>query len=150
VWNSSGDAGQFYDCVVYNNTVYNSAEAAISFSTTSARKQFAFYNNIFVGADSLIRGERGVDVFEGNDWWVLRKGGEAVGGKGYFFKPDFKNPGNTRATDVKILAGYDKYRISAGSVLFRGGVDLRSLGIDAGARDFNGASAPLRGIGASF
>jgi hypothetical protein len=84
VWNSSGDAGQFYDCQVYNNTIYNTQQAAISYSTTSARKQFAFYNNIFVGADSLIRGDRGVDVFRGNDWWVLRGRGAAVGRKGYY------------------------------------------------------------------
>ena len=150
VWNSSGDAGQFYDCLVYNNTVYNSAEAAISFSTTSARKQFAFYNNIFVGADSLIRGDRGVDIFDGNDWWVLRKGGAAVGDKGYYFKPDFKDAGGTRVTDVKAMKGFGKYKVSVGSALFRGGVDLRSLGIDVGARDFNGGAAPRLGIGASF
>jgi hypothetical protein len=150
VWNSSGDAGQFYDCLVYNNTVYNSAEAAISFSTTSARKQFAFYNNIFVGADSLIRGDRGVDVFSGNDWWVLHGGGAAVGDKGYYEKPDFKDPGGTRVTDIKGLAGFGKYKVSAGSVLLRGGVDLRGLGIDAGVLDFNGGAAPRLGIGASF
>lgn len=164
VWNSSGDASQFYDCVVYNNTVYNSAEAAISFSTTSARKQFAFYNNVFVGADSLIRGDRGVDIFGGNDWWVLHGGARGdrgflatAGMKGYYGKPDFKDPGNSQITDVKKLAGYDKYRVSMGAagsagsaMLRRGGVDLRSLGIDAGPRDFNGGATPRLGIGASF
>ena len=41
--------------------------------------------NIFVGADSLIRGDRGSDVFEGNRWWVLRSGdgrGRAPGMRG--------------------------------------------------------------------
>jgi hypothetical protein len=117
VWNSSGDAGQFYDCLVYNNTVYNSKEAAISYSMTSARKGFVFRNNIFVGTDSLIRGDRGADVFERNDWWVLgtasgRSGKPGDQGlKGYFVRPDFKDPGGTMVTDVRQLAGYDKYKL---------------------------------------
>lgn len=143
VWNSSGDAGQFYDCRVYNNTIYNTKEAAISYSEKSARKQFAFYNNIFVGGDSLIKGDKGVDVFGGNDWWVLRaspaaslrrpKGGAGAGRgagiaspgmKGFFMDPGFRNPGHTRVTSVQALSAFDKYRISQHS--------------------------PLRGIGASF
>ena len=124
VWNSSGDAGQFYDCLVYNNTVYNSKEAAISYSDKSARKGFVFKDNILIGADSLIRGDKGVDVFMRNDWWVLRGKGTAVGMKGLYVKPDFKNPGNTQVTGVEALKGYDKYRV---------------LG-----------PAELRGIGASF
>jgi hypothetical protein len=72
VWNSSGDSNQFYDCRVYKNSVYNSKEAALSYSEKSARKGFFFYDNVFVGGDSLIRGEKGVDVFRGNQWKVLR------------------------------------------------------------------------------
>jgi hypothetical protein len=127
VWNSSGDAGQFYDCVVYNNTIYNTKEAAISYSEKSARKQFAFYNNIFVGADSLVRGDRGADVFDGNDWWLLRGRGAAIvspGMKGSFMDPGFRNPGHTRVTSVQALSAFDKYRLPAHS--------------------------PLRGIGAKF
>ncbi|HWK04724.1 MAG TPA: right-handed parallel beta-helix repeat-containing protein [Puia sp.] len=150
VWNSSGDAGQFYDCVVYNNTIYNTKEAAISFSEKSARKQFAFYNNIFVGRDSLIRGDRGADVFGGNDWWLLRGGaGDTVGG--LYLDPAFSNPGHTRVTAINDLPAFDKYRIPLHSPLREQGVDLHgSFGIDAGAKDFNGQKAPLRGIGASF
>jgi len=132
VWNSSGDADQFYDCVVNNNTIYNTKEAAISYSEKSARKQFAFYNNIFVGGDSLIKGDKGVDVFGGNDWWVLRGGTGAgrsagiasPGMKGLFMDPGFKDPGNTRVTAVQALSAFDKYRLPAHS--------------------------PLRGIGARF
>jgi hypothetical protein len=119
VWNSSGDASQFYDCLVYNNTVYNSAEAAISYSTTSARKQFVFYNNIFVGKDSLIRGDKGVDVFRRNDWWVLDSRGRAIGEKGLYIKPDFKDPGHTQVTTVGEMKGYDKYRI-VGQLVLKG------------------------------
>jgi Right handed beta helix region len=121
VWNSSNDAAQFYDCAVYNNTIYNSKQAAISYSTTSARKRFVFYNNIFVGKDSLIRGDKGVDVFKGNDWWVLHPGAGAaaasVGAKDLYMKPDFKNPGNTHVIDVRGLQGFDKYKLSGQSPL---------------------------------
>jgi Right handed beta helix region len=117
IWNSSNDSMQFYDCQVYNNTVYDTREAALSFSTTSARKGFVFRDNIFVGADSLIWGDRGSDVFVQNDWWVLHAA-SGVSGKpgdaglvGLFVKPEFKNPGGTTVTDVKGLVGYDKYRV---------------------------------------
>ena len=121
VWNSSGDAGQFYDCQVYNNTIYNTREAAVSYSEKSARKGFVFYNNIFVGGDSLIRGDRGVDVFRRNDWWVLRGNGKApmpvpMPGNMYI-KPSFADPGNTKVTSVRELSGYSKYRLAPASPL---------------------------------
>jgi hypothetical protein len=95
VWNSSGDSALFYDCLVYGNTVYNTREAALSYSTTSARRGFVWRDNTFVGADSLIRGDRGRDVFIGNDWWVLgapdgRSGHAGDRGlEGRFVKPAF-------------------------------------------------------------
>ena len=109
VWNSSGDSTQFYDCEVYNNTVYNTREAALSYSEKSARRGFRFYHNIFVGADSLIRGDKGADRMWENEWWVFR--GSAAG------KPAFKDPGNTRVTKVSVLKGYDKYALPRGSTL---------------------------------
>lgn len=129
VWNSSGDAGQFYDCAVYNNTVYNSREAALSYSDKSLRKGFVFYNNIFVGRDSLIRGDRGADVFRRNDWWVLRgedrgRADAAEGGRALYRDPAFRDPGNTEDTTVAALKKYSKYRFPEGS--------------------------PLRGLGANF
>jgi hypothetical protein len=127
VWNSSNDSTQFYDCQVYNNTVYNTKQAALSFSTTSARKGFVFRGNIFVGADSLIRGNRGVDVFDGNDWWVVGVPSgrsdkpEDKGLPGLFVRPEFKNPGETKVTNVRGLAGYDKYKVL-------GPAELKGLG----------------------
>lgn len=122
IWNSSGDAGQFYDCAVYNNTVYNSREAALSYSEKSLRKAFVFYNNIFVGRDSLIRGDRGADVFRRNDWWVLRgedrrRADAAEGGTALYRDPVFRDPGNTGDTTVAALKKYNKYRLPEGSPL---------------------------------
>lgn len=92
VWNSSGDASQLYDCEVSHNIVYNSKEAALSYSEKSARKDLVFFDNVFVGKDSLIRGDRGVDVFRGNNWWVLHgsdrvRAQAAEGGKAMYFDP---------------------------------------------------------------
>ncbi|HVS98814.1 MAG TPA: right-handed parallel beta-helix repeat-containing protein [Puia sp.] len=120
IWNSSGDPAQFYDCQVYNNTVYNSREAAVSYSEKSVRRDFVFYKNIFVGADSLIRGDKGGDRYWSNGWWVLRRddrsrANAAEHGKALYRKPAFRDPGNTTATDVSALAGYSKYRLPAGS-----------------------------------
>jgi hypothetical protein len=123
VWNSSNDSTQFYNCKVYNNTVYDSREAALCFSTTSARKGFTFFNNIFVGADSLVRGNPGVDLFRHNDWWVLhsasgrpdKPGDREL--KGVFRRPAFKNPGGTTMTDVQALATYDKYLLEPAGAL---------------------------------
>ncbi len=130
VWNSSGDSTHFHDCQVYNNTVYNSREAALSYSTTSARRGFVFRNNIFVGADSLVRGNRGTDVFDGNDWWVLHsssgrssKPGD-MGLPGLFVRPEFKNPGGTKVTTVDALGRYDKYRLAPGSALHGTGANF--------------------------
>ena len=121
VWNSSGDSTQLHDCEVYNNTVYNTKEAAVSYSDKSARQGFSFYKNIFVGADSLIRGDRGADSYRGNVWWVLRRDDRACadaaeGGKAKYVKPAFRDPGNTRVTKVSEMSGYDKYALPQGSV----------------------------------
>jgi hypothetical protein len=169
VWNSSGDPAQFHDCLVYNNTIYNSQQAAISFSETSARKQFAFYNNIFVGKDSLIRGDKGKDIFQGNDWWSIARGfnadkltdfaawtkkyqveiksGALVG---FNLDPHFRSPGKLQLTDFPDPAAFDAYDIPDNSVLRSRGIDLKSLGIATGGLDFNQQAAPAAGIGASF
>lgn len=171
VWNSSGDAGQFHSCLVDNNTVYNDREAALSFSEKAERKEFGFYNNIFVGKDSLIKGDKGKDIFLGNDWWSLKKkfsadgmhdfadwarkyGKEMAAGKitGFNLDPHFKHPGKMNITSFPELpAMFDLYKIPANSTLRNHGLDLHQLlGINTGNMDFSGARAPLKGIGASF
>jgi hypothetical protein len=120
VWNSSGDSTQFYDCEVYHNTIYNTREAAVSYSEKSVRRQFKFYKNIFVGRDSLIRGDRGVDEFRENAWWVLQgddrmRANAAEHGKALYAKPAFKDPGNTKVEAVSGMSRYDKYALPLGS-----------------------------------
>ena len=170
VWNSSGDENQFHDCFFYNNSIFNSQRAAILFSEKSKRKQFSFYNNIFVGEDSLMIGDKGSDVFMANDWWSItkkfnieglydfstwasRNNKEIIDGKivGLNTDPKFENRANkmpTSATDIQL---FDQYRISKNSLLRVNGLDLQRLeGIETGDLDFNRQSAPVKGIGASF
>ncbi len=131
VWNSSGDAKQFHNCKVYGNIVYNSKVAALSFSDKSMNNGFDFYNNIFVGKDSLMIGRDVLDkcTFEGNDWWSLtshfnihgrknfktwavqagkeQKNGQIVG---LNINPRFKNPGKAHLVTASQVIAY--YRLS--------------------------------------
>jgi hypothetical protein len=153
---------------VYNNTIYNSKEAALSFSETSQRKNFRFFNNIFIGKDSLIRGDKGIDTFLANDWWSLEKQFNADGmsefnawitknnieqlnGKtvGLNVLPSFKNAGDTTFTDVNKISDFDSYKLTGSSLVKLPALDLPDLfNIDAGNKDFNGKPIKKKCIGA--
>jgi len=147
IWNSSDDPKQFYNCRVYDNIIYNSKVAAISFSDKSENSGFEFYHNIFVGKDSLIRGR---DIlarckFTGNDWWsidgkfkawgidnfkkwAIKFGQEQKKGKivGLNIKPAFKNPDLTKLTDAGQIGRLQGYQFSKVSMLKkRFGGDLK-------------------------
>lgn len=129
IWNSSDDEKQFYDCEVYGNIIYNAKVAAISFSDQSENKEFRFYNNIFVGKDSLIKGKDkiGKCVYTGNDWWSIESGFNIKGIKdfktwatqtgkemksgkitGYNIFPKFNDPGNARITSASQIPAFIK------------------------------------------
>ncbi len=163
IWNSSRDENQFYNCLCYNNTIYNAKGAAISYSELSRRKSFAFYNNIFIARDSLVKGDQGQDSFLGNDWWSLA--GEKIGqgslaaettgsfGKeqGLRIDPGFKEAGNTSLHEASALGSFRQYRLPDHSPLRTGGADLQAWpGLETGIPDFNGGLAPAKGIGAAF
>lgn len=169
VWNSSKDAKQFYNCDFYNNTIYNSREAALSFSETSERRNFRFFNNIFIAKDSLVKGDEGDDIFIANDWysiekkfnanginnfekWTVAKNKERMNDKiiGLNIVPSFKNPGKTKITNANQLASFDNYKIKEVSPVTESGIDLQSLfGFDIGSTDFNGAPVNKKCLGAS-
>ncbi len=170
VWNSSKDSAQFYNCDVYNNTIYNSQQAALSFSETSQRKNFRFFNNIFIGADSLIRGDKGVDTFLANDWyslqkqfnadgmndftaWIKKNNIEQLNGKavGLNVLPTFKNPGDTSFTDVNSISSFSSYKIIHASTVTTAGIDLHALyNINIGNKDFNQQTDPIKSIVGAF
>jgi hypothetical protein len=170
VWNSSGDEKQFYDCDFYNNTIYNSKEAALSYSEKSVRKNFRFFNNIFVGKDSLIKGDKGVDIFLGNDWWSIRRGFNAdkisdfakwakkynleiESGKivGLNMDPGFAHPNRASLTNQDSLQHFSNYMIPKNSRLRTNGINLNSAyQLQTGDLDFFSKTAPAKGIGACF
>jgi hypothetical protein len=169
-WNSSGDDTQFYDCDFYNNTIYNSKEAALSFSATCKRKNFRFFNNILIGRDSLIKGDKGTDVFLGNDWrsitmlfnadgildfdtWAKKNNQEIISGKvvGLNINPEFTHPGNADITSADSLQQFINYQIPKNSLLRSSGIDLKSVyNINTGGHDFFMGIPPFNGIGACF
>jgi hypothetical protein len=156
IWNSSRDSNEFYNSYVYNNTIYNSKVAAIRYSELSDRKAFAFYNNIFVGRDSLLKGNMGADVFLGNNWWRSRSQteGELIVGKMKVLNrnPDFKSPDKKiNLTSASGLKNFESYKIPIESPLRTGGINLHGVfGMNTGGMDFNSGKAPISGIGASF
>jgi hypothetical protein len=138
VWNSSDDEKQFYDCDVYGNIIYNAKVAAICFSEKSESKGIRFYNNVFVGKDSLIKGKDkiGDTKYQGNNWWSIesgfkiddikdikvwaeKTGKEQKDGKiiGLNIKPDFKNPGKAVITSASQLKTFTNYQLPANSIL---------------------------------
>jgi hypothetical protein len=168
VWNSSKDDKQFYDCDFYNNTIYNSRQAALSFSETSQRKNFRFFNNIFIAKDSLIKGKKSNDIFIANDWWSIenkfnadgindfktwmtRNNIEQLNGKlkGLNIMPPFKNAGNTTVTNVNQLSIFDSYKIVSPSPVIQSGIDLHALfNINIGDIDFNDSPINKNYLGA--
>ena len=156
VWNSSDDEKQLYDCDVYGNIIYNSKVAAICFSKVSASKGLRFYNNIFVGRDSLIWGKDKIgDVrYHDNNWWSINKqfyvdgitninewaaktGNEQKDGKltGFNLKPGFKNAGNSAITSASQLKNFTNYNLPANSPLrktpvYTGQYGIKNLKLD--------------------
>ncbi|MBS1607330.1 MAG: right-handed parallel beta-helix repeat-containing protein [Bacteroidetes bacterium] len=170
IWNSSMDTNQFRDCFFYNNVVYNEKAAAISYETQSANAGFRFYNNIFVGRDSLILGKETHSIYLGNNWYSLAEGFNANGIKsfsvwaaangkeiynghivGHNIFPSFFDPGKAAITSTSRLLQFTNYKLPDNSVLKTGGLNLKQLsGIETGGKSFNQTNAPQNGIGASF
>ena len=173
IWNGSNDANQFADCFIYNNVIYNAPGTAIRFAEESKRKSFNYYNNVFVGKDELTKGLSVNDMFLGNNWWSLTRGGFNMKGiksfnawiaqtgqekrdgeiKGVNMNPysGFENSDVALITSPLELTSFVKYKLPQNSLLRTKGLDLKtSFGIEAGSKDFNQNSLPVRGIGASF
>jgi hypothetical protein len=143
IWNSSRDSNQFHNSFIYNNTIYNSKVAAISFSELSERRCFTFYNNILIGRDSVIVGDIGNDVFGGNDKVSMNIEKKSA--------PVFRKSVATHVVSAVELKDFIKYSVSLQSPLRRDGLNLQILfGIKTGGSDFNGNKPPDNGIGASF
>jgi hypothetical protein len=151
VWNSSDDEKQFHDCEVYGNIIYNSKVAAVCFSEKSESKGIRFYNNIFIGRDTLIRGQDKIgDVkYQDNDWWSIQSGFNIDGMKdlrawtaktgkeqkdgkvvGLNINPDFKNPGKAAITSADQLKTFTNYQLPKNSPLRKKSIYTGRYGIN--------------------
>lgn len=170
IWNSSMDTNQLRDCYIYNNVIYNEKGAAISYEPQSANTGFRFYNNIFVGRDSLILGKETNSTYLGNNWysikggfnaegfqnfqqWATAKRKETLNGNlvGLNVNPSFNKAGGTTVIQPAGLKAFDSYKLPANSVLRNSGLNLEQLfGIKTGDKTFNQTAASQNGIGAIF
>lgn len=170
IWNSSMDTNQLRDCYIYNNVIYNEKGAAISYEPQSANAGFHFYNNIFVGKDSLILGKETNSDYLGNNWYSIKDGFNAEGFKnfqqwatakkkethngslmGLNINPSFNKAGGTTIVLPAELKTFDSYKLPVNSPLINGGLKLEQLfGIKTGDKTFNQSAAPQNGIGAIF
>ncbi len=140
IWNSSRDEKQFKNLEFYNNILYNSKGAAISYASESENTSFRFHDNIFVAKDELMKGKDiiGEGIYLHNDWWCLqggfnidgiksftlwrsKSGKEEVNGKvaGFNVNPRFTSPGNTTLTTPYTLTQFSDYHLLKNSTLLK-------------------------------
>ena len=169
IWNANEDSTLLKDCYFYNNTIYNDKGAAICFHENSARKNFNFYNNIFISQDDLITGNWQNDTFLANCWYSLNNNGFKIGDinsledwakiynkelfdgniTGLNILPEFEKSKKTNITDPKQLSSYFVYRLPENSILKTSGLNLsEQFGIITAEKDFNQQKILPNGIGA--
>lgn len=168
IWSANADY-KLTKCQVYNNTIYNDRNAAISFAPLTVSEGLRFYNNILVGKREIISGSTMTGQYTGNCWWSIddgfnvnqlknfsqwriQKQQETLNGAatGLNADPGFSNLDNLTVNTAEMLPGFQWVKVTSPSFV-NGGVDLGSLsGILTGGIDLNGHAAPLKGIGASF
>lgn len=161
VWNGSGVGADFGSCYVYNNTIVNTAGAAIRYSPDSQRDQISYFNNIFIAKEQLIFGDAGKDLFLGNDWWSLNGGFKMDGtsdlkdwlieGTREMFNGEVVGFNVNPGFEISATLDITREQAAADSTLFhptnpslaRVRMDLRStFGIDVGNKDLAGQQRP--------
>jgi len=168
IWNLSSK-DNLQQCYIYNNTIYNNKNAAISYSVAAANKDIFFFNNIFVGNTVIISGEDSISKYFGNCWYSLNDGFNVNGitnfdnwriqkkqeifddtKTGINTDPAFANILNSNITDAKMLNSFSILK-AKNSHLVNGGIDFQQLfSIPNGGKDFNGNTAKVKSIGASI
>ncbi|MEO6355583.1 MAG: right-handed parallel beta-helix repeat-containing protein [Ferruginibacter sp.] len=151
IWNSSEDSMQFENCAFYNNTIYSRKGVAIHYAPLSKRKGFVFYNNIFVAAESLLKGIKLNDIFFANDWWSQKNQSRLDEFDTLNIDPGFNLADDLNPISCDKLTSFNRYKIAVSSPLQNSGIDLTNMfGIATGVNDFNGDPVPVKGIGACF
>jgi len=168
IWSAS-PTNKLRKALIYNNTIYNSENAAIGFASITFTEDFAFYNNILVGKKEIISGNTIRGAYLGNCWWSFNYGfnvnlitdfdqwrvakqQEMLNGSpvGINLNPDFIITGSLDIKEAKELNEFLSFAVS-NPVLFSNGININQLfGIDSGGKEFNEHPIPVNGIGASF
>jgi len=138
VWNVAESSKDFHDCDVYGNIIYNDKVSAFCWSKTSDSHGMRFYNNVFVGRDSLMWGKDkvGEAQYHDNNWWSINKkfyidgitnintwakqtGKEQRNGKvvGLNINPQFKKAGAAKLISASQLKYFTNYQLPANSPL---------------------------------
>jgi hypothetical protein len=161
IWSANADY-KLTKCQVYNNTIYNDKNPAISFAPLTFSEGLVFYNNILVGKKEIISGSNMTGQYTGNCWWSIddgfnvsqlkdftqwriQKQQETWNGTatGLNTNPGFSNMQNMTLSNAGMLSGFQSVK-APGAAFVNGGVDIGSLfGILTGGIDFNGHTAPL-------
>jgi hypothetical protein len=166
-WTGSPEEDPIYNTRIYNNTIYSSKGAAISFWVKKGIHQTTVWSNIFITTSGrkLVSGspDKSMATFAGNAYWAIdgkyniagnksldewRKaiGQEMLNGKpvGMVVDPKLIDIGaNVTVGDPTKLHTLNAYQLQKNSPLIDAGIDIRSeFGIDPGDRDFYGNPIP--------
>jgi hypothetical protein len=168
IW-SANKTNKLKNCRVYNNTIYNSKNAAISYAPLTVVEDFVFFNNILAGKKEIISGNTITGKFAGNCWWSIEDGfkvnqitdlniwrvqkqQETLNGMptGINIDPGFINMSIIAISDAKMLSAFQSAK-AVKPAFVNGGINVHQLfGLQTVQKDFNENNAPVKGIGASF
>ena len=162
--------GVMRNCLIYNNTFFNSLEGGSCIWMYDHYPGYQFYNNVFVYNGVLIADGKGLDdeIFLGNLYWNLAgeeaflayedlQAWAAATGKemqedqliGIYHDPLLEQAGSITLTDPTMIdhASIGGYVPLPGSPLVDGGLDLKDLlKMNVGDRDLLGSPIPLKNI----
>jgi hypothetical protein len=130
--------GLMRNCLIYNNTFYNSLEDGSNIWLYDNYPGYQFYNNVFIYNGSLLSEGQNLEdeIFQGNVYWNLKE--DEV-------YPALPEVGSLKVTDPlsigkESLFGYIP---RPGSPLVDKGIDLeKMLNVDPGGLDLLGTSLP--------
>ncbi|MEA3462166.1 MAG: right-handed parallel beta-helix repeat-containing protein, partial [Bacteroidota bacterium] len=167
IWKADNQ-GVMRNCLIYNNTFYNSRENGSCIWLYDHYPGYQFYNNVFVYNGSLISEGQSLkdEFFLGNLYWNLSEGVEffeyaslenwarASGNEmheeqliGLFRDPVLKEAGSLVLTDPAKIdqASLTGYVPQPESPLVDRGLDLRQMfNLDVGEKDLAGTAIPLK------
>lgn len=162
--------GTMYNCLIYNNTFYNSLDSGSCIWMYDHYPGYQFYNNVFVYNGTLVAEEQAFkeETLLGNSYWNLAgnesffacpslaewaraSGKELLNNEltGYYQDPMLKMAGSIEVGDPVMISKetLEGYIPLPGSPLVDGGLDLKTLlNLDVGEKDLLGNRIPSKNI----